>query len=97
MFPTAGRADADAGREALNAVLGVTLVHQKDTTKPATHLSEFIFQYGNLPFILFLENVIHKGGLTGLLETDRRTVSVEENDGIRMRWDSEKDARKRQY
>ena len=35
--------------------------------KSATHFSELIFQYGNLPFVLFLENIIHKGGLTGLM------------------------------
>jgi len=65
---------------------------KRQNRSSATHLSEFIFQNGNLPFILFLENIIHKGGLTGLLAEERRR-----KDGIRMRWDSENEAGKRQH
>mmetsp|Transcript_21345 Transcript_21345/g.61222 ORF Transcript_21345/g.61222 Transcript_21345/m.61222 type:complete len:277 (+) Transcript_21345:718-1548(+) len=32
------------------------------------HLAEFILQDSNLPFILLLENIIHKGGLPGTKE-----------------------------
>ena len=49
------------------AELRVTLADPRGKMKSATHFSELIFQYGNLPFVLFLENIIHKGGLTGLL------------------------------
>ena len=69
---------ADAGRAALIAVLRVTLADPRGKMKSATHLSELIFQYGNLPFILFLENIIHKGGLTGLLVGGMEDGIVEE-------------------